>query len=85
MLTRSMSSDPAALAAAEAAFRQSTIEIWTLFAIGFVITVIRTGARLSAVGLKGLRPDDYLVWVGVVCAPAFALSHAIFSAPPLIP
>lgn len=74
-----MPSDPAALAAAEAALRESTIEIWTLFAVGFAATVVRTCARLHAVGLKGLRPDDYIVWVGIVRAQniSFELSHLI--------
>lgn len=71
MSARSMPTDPAAVAAAQEAFRKSTIEIWTLFAIGVVATVIRTGARLHAVGIKHLRPDDYLVWLGVVRAPTF--------------
>lgn len=79
-----MPSDPAALAAAEEAFHNSTIEIWTLFAVGFTITVVRIGARLGAVGLKGLRADDYLVWAGVVGPPPFDLFHAIFSARPLM-
>lgn len=76
MLTRSMPSDPAALAAAEAAFRESTIEIWTLFAIGLLATIVRTCARLNAVGFKGLRSDDLFVWIGVVGAPSFGLFHA---------
>ena len=66
MLPRSMPTDPAVLAAAQEAFRKTTIEIWTLFAVGFTATVIRTYARLNAVGFRNLRPDDYLVWVGVV-------------------
>lgn len=69
MLARSMPTDPASVAAAQAAFRQSTIEIWTLFAIGFMATVIRTYARVKAVGFRHLKPDDYLVWLGIVRFP----------------
>lgn len=65
-----MPTDPAALAAAESALRKSTIEIWTLFGVAVGITLLRTYARLSAVGssVRNLRADDYLVWVGVVGA-----------------
>lgn len=52
--------------AAEKAFRDVTIEIWTLFAIGVTATILRTYARIRSVGFKGLTMDDYLVWVGVV-------------------
>lgn len=55
-----------AAAAAAAAFQRSTIEIWTLFAVGASVTMLRTYARIRAVGIKGLTADDYLVWVGVV-------------------
>jgi hypothetical protein len=56
----------ASAAAAAAAFQRSTIEIWTLFAVGASVTILRTYARIRAVGIKGLTADDYLVWVGVV-------------------
>lgn len=58
-------SDPAAKAA-EKAFRDITIEIWTLFAIGVTATILRTYARIRLVGAKGLTADDYLVWMGVI-------------------
>ncbi|KJF61196.1 uncharacterized protein CIMG_11576 [Coccidioides immitis RS] len=78
MLARSPPPDPAAQAAAEEAFRKSTIEIWTLFAIGVSATVLRTSARVSAVGFRNLRPDDYLVWVGVILyACQSALGYSI--------
>lgn len=57
----------AAAAAAANAFRKSTIELWTLFSVAMASTMLRTFARIRAVGLGGLRPDDYFVWVGVVC------------------
>lgn len=63
----------AALAAeAAAAFQAMTIEIWTLYGVALATTILRTYARIRAVGIKGLRWDDYLVWVGVVsngCIP----------------
>lgn len=43
-----------------------TVELWTLFTIGVLFTVLRTYARLSAVGLRELRADDYLIWLAVV-------------------
>ncbi|TIC96846.1 hypothetical protein CH35J_007563 [Colletotrichum higginsianum] len=61
--------DPAAQAAAEAteeAGRQSTIETWTLYGIGVVVTILRTYARANAVGFRDFRADDYLVWVAIL-------------------
>ncbi|RYP18706.1 hypothetical protein DL767_009780 [Monosporascus sp. MG133] len=56
--------DPAALAAAQEAMKRFSIEAWTLLSIGLLVTIIRTFGRVKALGLKGLQPDDYLVWVG---------------------
>ncbi|SPO04999.1 related to integral membrane protein PTH11 [Cephalotrichum gorgonifer] len=56
----------AAKAAGEAAFRQSTIEGWTLYGVGICATMLRTYARIRAVGIKHLQWDDYLVWVAAV-------------------
>ncbi|KAK3385717.1 hypothetical protein B0H63DRAFT_494579 [Podospora didyma] len=60
--------DPAAVAAAQAAalaaMHQFAIEAWTLLSIGLAMTILRTYARIRAVGAKGLQADDYLVWVG---------------------
>lgn len=55
-----------AAAAAAAAFRSFSIELWTLFSIGATFTILRTYARVQTVGFKKLRPDDYFVWLGVV-------------------
>jgi hypothetical protein len=54
------------LAAAAAAFRSFAVELWTLFSVGAAFTVLRTYARIKAVGIKQLRPDDYFVWLGIV-------------------
>lgn len=56
----------AAAKAAAAALEQFTIEAWTLLGVGLTVTILRTYARVKAVGFKGLQPDDYLVWVGAV-------------------
>jgi hypothetical protein len=56
----------AAEEAAKAAFRESAIESWTLYAVGLLATVLRTYSRWSAVGFRHLRADDYLIWVGIV-------------------
>lgn len=57
---------PAEVAAAQEAGRKATIEIWTLFAIGFTTTMLRIYARIHAVGVRNLRPDDFLVLVALV-------------------
>lgn len=56
----------AAIAQAEAAFRSFTIELFTLFGIGVLSTVLRTYARIKKVGLANLAADDFLVWLGLV-------------------
>lgn len=56
----------AAEAAAAAAFREFAIELWTLFGVGAAVTILRTYARIKAVGLKHLRLDDVFVWFGLV-------------------
>lgn len=64
--TGDAAADAAAAQAAQEAFRRTTIEIWTLYGVAVASTVLRTYARVRAVGWKGLAADDYLVWVGVV-------------------
>jgi len=56
----------AAAAAAEEAFHKFAVESWTLYGIGLFATMLRTYARIRAVGIRNLRPDDYLAWVGMV-------------------
>ncbi|KAI1499255.1 hypothetical protein F5X99DRAFT_420060 [Biscogniauxia marginata] len=65
-MSSSSPTDPAAAAAAEAALLQFVTEDWTLFAVGIVITIIRTYARVKQVGFKGLQADDYLVWIAMI-------------------
>ncbi|KAJ6789417.1 hypothetical protein PWT90_03647 [Aphanocladium album] len=68
---------PEQVAAAEAAFHKFTVELWTLYVVGLSSTILRTYARIRAVGLRGLRADDYFVWVGVVCSIAHAVEDCI--------
>ncbi|KAH8803018.1 hypothetical protein F5884DRAFT_824054 [Xylogone sp. PMI_703] len=59
-------STTAAHAAAEAAFHRSTIESWTLYSIAFASTILRTYARIWALGATNLQATDYLVWAGTL-------------------
>ncbi|KAJ5414764.1 hypothetical protein N7509_001391 [Penicillium cosmopolitanum] len=52
-------------AAADAA-RKTNIELWTLYGIGVAFTILRTYSRIRAVGLRNLRLDDYLIWIGII-------------------
>ncbi|KAJ5832858.1 hypothetical protein N7474_001169 [Penicillium riverlandense] len=64
-------------AASEAAYR-TTVELWTLYAIGVAVTILRTYARVRAVGVRNLRLDDYLIWVGVIFYTAqTALAYSV--------
>jgi hypothetical protein len=69
---------PEQAAAMAAAAEKLNIEVWTLLAFGILVTMLRTYARVKAVGFKGLQPDDYLVWVAVV---RFTISRRAFSRP----
>jgi hypothetical protein len=64
-----MSNSDAAAKAAAQAFHNFAIESFTLYAIGVSVTLLRTYARVRAVGFRNLKPADYLVWVGVVRVP----------------
>ncbi|QBZ63072.1 hypothetical protein PoMZ_11965, partial [Pyricularia oryzae] len=73
MSSAANATDPAAAAAQAAAaaaaaegFHRFTIELWTLFTIGALTTILRTYARIKANGFANLRADDYLVWVGLI-------------------
>ncbi len=49
--------------------RDTAVELWTLYAFGVLVTTLRTYARLSAVGYRELRADDYLIWFAMVTIP----------------
>ncbi|KAK4129231.1 hypothetical protein N657DRAFT_609369 [Parathielavia appendiculata] len=53
-------------AALAAAARTFNITLWTLYAVGVLVTVLRTYARVMAVGWKRFEADDILVWVAVL-------------------
>ncbi|KAI1125987.1 hypothetical protein F5Y10DRAFT_245851 [Nemania abortiva] len=80
-----MSTDQAAAAAAEAAaksaasaFQEFVTEDFTLFAVGLVVTITRTFARVKQVGFKGLQGDDYLVWLAMlIYAAETALAYSV--------
>lgn len=42
------------------------VESWTLFSVGAVVIFMRLVARLKMVGFAGLKPDDYLMFIGLV-------------------
>ncbi|XWW92396.1 hypothetical protein V2A60_000319 [Cordyceps javanica] len=50
----------------EAAFRDFTVEAWTLLSAALAVTALRMGLRISALGIRNLRLDDYLVCVGAL-------------------
>lgn len=63
-----MSTDSAADDAAKAAIHKATVETWTLYSIGVTVTLLRTYARVRAVGFRHLQAEDVLVWIGIVRA-----------------
>ncbi|CAI9634724.1 unnamed protein product [Alternaria burnsii] len=42
------------------------VELWTLYAFAVSFTLLRTYARISAVGYRQLQVDDYLVWIAIL-------------------
>ncbi|KAG9252016.1 uncharacterized protein F5Z01DRAFT_245365 [Emericellopsis atlantica] len=45
---------------------QFVSEIWSLFAVGVAVTLVRIYARTKVVGFKGLQPDDYLASIALL-------------------
>lgn len=56
----------AAQAAAAAAAEKFNIEAFTLLGVGLTVTILRTIARVKAVGWRNFQPDDYLAWAAAV-------------------
>jgi hypothetical protein len=54
---------------------KGTVELWTLYAIGVSFTILRTYARIIAVGFQKLRADDYLIWLAIVRIRSQCLLH----------
>ena len=44
-----------------------TAEIWTLFAVAAFATMLRMYSRISLVGFRDLRADDFLACLAIVC------------------
>ncbi|KAJ5288924.1 hypothetical protein N7478_001954 [Penicillium angulare] len=64
-------------AASDAAYK-TNVELWTLYSIGVAVTILRTYARVKTVGLRNLRLDDYLIWVGIIFYTAqTALAYSV--------
>ncbi|KAI4613390.1 uncharacterized protein J4E87_009857 [Alternaria ethzedia] len=42
------------------------VELWTLYALAVSFTCLRTYARITAVGVRELQVDDYLVWIAIL-------------------
>ncbi|KFY16447.1 hypothetical protein V492_01333 [Pseudogymnoascus sp. VKM F-4246] len=58
-------SDPQAAAAIAAAVRDFNTELWTLYAFGVAVTVLRTYARVKAVEFRDLQADDFIIWLAI--------------------
>lgn len=50
-----------------AALRKFNTQLWTFYAFGVLVTILRTYSRIKAVGIKEFRPDDYIIWLSIVC------------------
>ncbi|OBT70376.1 hypothetical protein VE03_00113 [Pseudogymnoascus sp. 23342-1-I1] len=59
-------SQAAAAAAIAAAVRDFNTELWTLYAFGVAITILRTYARVKAVGFGNLQADDFIIWLAIL-------------------
>ncbi|KAH8152775.1 uncharacterized protein LAJ45_03000 [Morchella importuna] len=54
------------------------VESWTLFSVGAVVIFMRLVARLKMVGFAGLKPDDYLMFIGlIVYAVESTMAHLV--------
>ncbi|ATY59096.1 hypothetical protein A9K55_003432 [Cordyceps militaris] len=61
--TRGMAAMLPRAAAAQDTFQ---VEAWALLATALTVTALRTGLRISTLGIRQLRWDDYLVCVGAL-------------------
>lgn len=41
------------------AMDEPLVEMWSLYALGNVIIILRIACRWKMVGIQGLKPDDY--------------------------
>ncbi|KAI1424340.1 hypothetical protein F5Y12DRAFT_462697 [Xylaria sp. FL1777] len=58
--------DPVAAAQAAAEARSFNIQVWTLYAIGVFVTILRTYARIAAVGIRNQKADDLFIWIAIL-------------------
>ncbi|KAH6658339.1 hypothetical protein BKA67DRAFT_656537 [Truncatella angustata] len=68
--------------AATAANRAFNIQLWTLYAVGMLMTILRTYAQWKNVGWRNFHVDDYLIWVAALfysCQSALAYSIGTFA------
>ncbi|BCS05647.1 hypothetical protein ALUC_10028S [Aspergillus luchuensis] len=66
--------------ASEAAYN-SNVQLWTLYGIGCVVTLLRTYSQCKDLGWRRLRLDDYLIWVAIVFYTAqVALAYSVGNA-----
>ncbi|CAJ2506143.1 Uu.00g002730.m01.CDS01 [Anthostomella pinea] len=69
-----LAGDPMAAAGA----RSFTIQLWTQYAVGVLVTILRTYARVKAVGIINIHGDDVLIWVAVLFYSArTVLGHSV--------
>lgn len=55
-----------------------TIEAFTLLGVGLLVIGLRTFARISGGGLRGLQPDDYLMLLAaIVYSIETALAYSV--------
>jgi len=69
--------DAAMAAAMAAGLRKFNTQLWTLYAFGVFFTILRTYSRIKAVGIKDLRPDDYIIWVAIVRIARFCRAFSL--------
>ncbi|KAI0539189.1 hypothetical protein GGR58DRAFT_465504 [Xylaria digitata] len=78
----SVDNPTAALAAASVdAVHSFYIQLWTLYSVGILVTILRTYARVKAVGIRNLRADDLLIWIAMLfysiqAALGYSVGHA---------
>lgn len=46
------------------------IEAWIMYSVGMALIVLRMGAQIKRHGLKGLKPDDYVMCLTAVRWPS---------------
>ncbi|KAI6869891.1 hypothetical protein KC343_g8097 [Hortaea werneckii] len=64
-----------------AAARQFNIEVFTLLAVGILVTALRTYTRLVSVGWKKIQADDFLALFAILCYSAeTALAYSVGNA-----